>query len=200
MSIVPAPYHCFDEHVSFIDKQLKYNILLIEKADVVFVCGENNTGLTTISLKVGEMKCVSKTKLNKKSTSLIIANNEYDTFDLVGMLHKLDLPNNRLTMHNFTESRYSDTVDVLKNSQSVGVMEGPTKADQENILREMAKNSLSGVIITHWFPAFSKIPQQDLLYALKAATDNFGLRLLFIETVKDPKTGLIDLNFSPAIC
>ena len=121
----------FDKHVSFIDKQLKENALLIEEADVVFVCGKNNTGLTTISVKVGEMKCVSKTKLNKKPTSLIIANNEYNTFDLVGLMNKVGLSNSRQTMHNFTESRYSDTVDVIKNSQSVGVMEDPTKVNQE---------------------------------------------------------------------
>ena len=206
MSNSTAPYRDFNEHISFIDKQLKYNILLIEKADVVFVCGECNTGLTAISLKVGEIKCASKTKLNKKPTSLIIANKEYNTPDLVDVMHKFGLPNNRPTMRFFTESRYSDTVHVMKNRQSVGVMDGLTKVDQENILRQMVKNSLSGAIVIHRFPTprfpmpwsleFSKIPQQNFLYALKATADSFGLKLLFIETLKDPKSGLIDLIFS----
>lgn len=190
------PFLSFDQYVSFIDKHLKDNMLLIEDADVVFVCGKNNTGLTTISLKVGEMRCVKKTKLNKKLTSLVIANKEYTTFDLVDLMKKVGLLNDRRTIHNFTESRYTDTLNVLKNIQSVGVLESTTKADQENILLEMAKNLLSGVIITHRFPTFNKVPQQDLLHTLKTTTRSFGLKLLFIETIKDNQTGLIDLSFS----
>lgn len=192
------PSLSFDQYVSFIDRQLKNNALLIEEADVVFVCGKNNTGLTTISLKVGEMKCVKKTNLNKKLTSLVIANNEYSTFDLVDLMKKVGLLNDRRTMHYFTESRYTATVDVLKNTQSVVVMENPTKTDRENILLEMAKNLLSGAIITHRFPVFNKELQRDLLHTLKITTRCYGLKLLFIETVKDPETGLIDLSFSPS--
>lgn len=190
------PFLSFDQHVSFIDKQLKDNALLIEDADVVFVCGKSHTGLTTISLKVGEMQCVKKTKLNKKLTSIVIADRNYTTFDLVDLMKKVGLLNDRRTMHNFTESRYTDTLNVLKNTQSVGVLESPTKADQENILLEMAKNLLSGVIITHRLPTFNKVHQQDLLHTLKTTTRSFGLKLLFIETVKDSETGLVDLSFS----
>ena len=191
-----VPFRDFNEHITFIDKQLKDNATLIEKADVVFVCGKSNTGLTTVSLKVGEMKCVGKTKLNNKQTSLVIANIDYTTFDLVGLMKKVGLINNRRTLHYFTESRYTDAVDVLKNTQSVGIFDNATNAVVDDILIEMAKNQVTGAVITHRFFTFGKIPQQDLLHMLKTTTRSFGLKLLFIETVKYPGTGLIDLSFS----
>ena len=190
------PFLSFDQYVSFIDKQLKDNTLLIEEADVVFVCGKNNTGLTTVSLKVGEMKCVNKTKLNNKQTTLITVNNEYRTFDLIDLMKKIGVSVERNILHVFSLMNHADISGMLKNTQSVGVIDDVANTTCDDILMEMAKSQTSGLVLAHRFFTFNKSPQQDLLHRLKITTRSFGLKLLFIETVKDSETGLINLNFS----
>lgn len=186
----------FDKYVSFIDKQLKDNALLIEEADVVFVCGKSHTGLTAISLKVGEMKCVNKTKLNNEQTTLIVVNNEYRTFDLIDLMKKIGVSVERNILHVFSLMNHADISGMLKNTQSVGVIDNIANTTCDDILIEMAKNQTSGLVLTNRFFTFNKSPQQDLLHRLKMTTRSFGLKLLFIETVKDSETGLINLNFS----
>ena len=169
---------------------------MIEAADVVFVCGKSNTGLTTVSLKVGEMQCVKKTKLNKKQTSLVVINNELSTRHLMNLAALYGLSPDRQVMYMFENSTCVDTLNAFKSTQAVGVIETVRNTQYNDILFEMAKFQSSGLVITHRFMTHSTVSQDVSLMRLKSGIWEHGLKTLFVETRKDPETGLINLDFS----
>jgi len=192
-------YPQFNDFVQDIDKQLNTNLESIENADVVFVCGKSNTGLTTISLKVGEIQCVKKTKFNNEQTNLAIATNELNAKYLFDLCKEINVAANRSVYHMYVDTNpdINNVLTAIKEKQCVGVLDNLQKVNHNDILIEMSKLFLSDVVVTHRFRSYgSKITQNELLDNLKRTIRDYGLKVLFIATEKDKETGLINLSFS----
>ena len=198
MSNTPT-YPGFNDFVQDIDKQLNTNLESTENADVIFVCGKSNTGLTTISLKVGEIQCVKKTKLNNEQTNLAIATNELNAKYLFDLCKDINVATNRSVYHVFVDTNpdINNILTAVKEKQCVCVLDNLQKVNHNDILIEMIKLFLSDVVITHRFRSPSnKGTQSELLDDLKRTIRDYGLKVLFIMTEKDKETGLINISFS----
>lgn len=203
----------FNTVISNIQNQLENNKELIQKADVVFICGGSNTCLTSTALLVGNMINLFKneqTDITTRRTSvspLTIINSEMYTNDLITLGYNIGLPLETKFLHIFdTDYEKLDFQSPIDKSNITTLLKRSTCVIVDNVKYEPSVNhvmrhklfdvELTGVYVQvmrlsskHW------LDHEDEINVLQNKFSPTGLKVVFIETAKTKKTGIVDLIF-----
>ena len=206
----------FQTVISGIREQLESNKELIQQSDAVFICGGSNTCLTSTALLVGNM--INLFKIEQASTTkqltslppLTVVNSEMFTSDLSALGYSIGLPVDTKFLHVFNNvnSEYlipdpfssidkTNIVGLLKRSTCVIVDDKKYESIINNVLRyKLLNKELTSIYIqVVRLNSISWLDHEDEINVLQNKFSPTGLKVVFIETAKNKKTGIVDLVF-----
>lgn len=203
----------FENVITHIREQIEINKELIQQADAVFICGGSNTCLSSTALLVGNIINLFKNEQIDLTTSRIAAapmtvvNNQVFTNDLMTLVHKIGIPVETKLLHvfdmkndtSFFQSPLdgSNIINLLKTSTSVIIDDEKYVSTINNCLRYKLNNKeITGTYVQvmrlssrHW------LDHQDEIKVYQNKFSPTGLKVVFIETAKCKRTGIVDLVF-----
>ena len=203
----------FQTVISGIREELESNKELIQQADAVFICGGTNTCLTTTALLVGNMINLFKNEqaiVTAQRTSvppLTIVNGETLTSDLLTLGYNIGIPPQTKLLHVFNIEYDSpefqlpvdktNIVGLLRKSTSVVVDAKKYESTINNLLRyKLINKEITGTYVQVMRLRSNRwVDHEDEIKVLQNKFSPRGLKVVFIETAKNKRTGIVDLVF-----